>query len=141
MVEYDTAGRTILSGRADPGAAVTVAVNMHHVADTKADTEGEWKLTLGEEVPVGRYRLELTGRDADGGEAGDIALEMSRVPPSELGAGGALAVVPGNSLWHLARRSYGDGLRYVELYRANREKIDNPDRIYPGQVLALPDKS
>jgi nucleoid-associated protein YgaU len=66
---------------------------------------------------------------------------MRRAGPDEVGPGGALAVVPGNSLWHLARRSYGDGLRYVEIYRANREKIDNPDRIYPGQLLALPGKS
>jgi nucleoid-associated protein YgaU len=48
--------------------------------------------------------------------------------------------VPGNSLWHLAQHSYGDGLRYVEIYRANQRKIDNPDLIFPGQLLKLPEK-
>ena len=66
---------------------------------------------------------------------------MSRAAPDALGPNGAFAVMPGNNLWHLARHSYGDGLRYVEIYRANRAKVNDPDKIYPGQLLALPDKS
>jgi nucleoid-associated protein YgaU len=46
--------------------------------------------------------------------------------------------VPGNSLWRLARRSYGRGIRYVEIYQANRSQIRDPNLIYPGQVLAVP---
>ena len=47
-------------------------------------------------------------------------------------------VQPGNSLWRLARRSYGEGLRYTEIYEANKDQIRNPDLIYPGQVFVLP---
>jgi nucleoid-associated protein YgaU len=141
IVEYDPAGRTILSGRADPGTAVDVVINDGRIATARTDGNGEWTASLAAGVPVGRYSLRLLGHAPDGSEAGELAFEMRRAAPGELGPGGSFAVVPGNNLWHLARRSYGDGLRYVEIYRANRERIDNPDRIYPGQLLALPDKS
>ncbi len=49
-----------------------------------------------------------------------------------------VVVQPGNSLWRIARRSYGSGWDYTVIYEANREQIRNPDLIYPGQVFALP---
>jgi nucleoid-associated protein YgaU len=46
----------------------------------------------------------------------------------------------GDSLWHISRIAYGDGSRYALVYRANRERIRNPNLIYPGQTLVLPAK-
>lgn len=141
IVEFDPAGRTILSGRADPGVSIAVSVNDSRLATAKAGGNGEWSEALASGVPVGRFFLRLKGQAADGSDAGDVALEIRRASLAELGPGGAYAIVPGNNLWHLARRSYGDGLRYVEIYRANQAKIEDPNRIYPGQLLTLPDKS
>jgi nucleoid-associated protein YgaU len=47
-------------------------------------------------------------------------------------------VSPGDSLWRISRNTYGAGTRYAVVYRANRDQIRNPDRIYPGQVFVLP---
>lgn len=49
-------------------------------------------------------------------------------------------VGPGDSLWRLAAREtvYGDGRRWRELYEANRDRIRDADRIYPGQELVIP---
>jgi nucleoid-associated protein YgaU len=44
----------------------------------------------------------------------------------------------GDSLWRISRLTYGAGTRYPTIYRANREKIRNPDLIYPGQIFVLP---
>jgi nucleoid-associated protein YgaU len=44
----------------------------------------------------------------------------------------------GDSLWRLSRVTYGAGTRYAVIYRANREQIRNPNRIYPGQIFVLP---
>jgi nucleoid-associated protein YgaU len=49
-----------------------------------------------------------------------------------------IIVQPGNSLWRLAYRAYGKGLRYTTIFQANKEQIKNPDLIYPGQVFAMP---
>ena len=51
----------------------------------------------------------------------------------------ASAVVSrGDSLWRISRAAYGAGLRYAVIYKANRDQIRNPNRIYPGQIFALP---
>ncbi|MFN3953070.1 MAG: LysM peptidoglycan-binding domain-containing protein [Pararhodobacter sp.] len=50
-----------------------------------------------------------------------------------------LTVQPGHSLWRISREHYGEGVRYVQIFQANREQIRNPDLIYPGQVFVLPD--
>jgi nucleoid-associated protein YgaU len=47
-------------------------------------------------------------------------------------------VTRGDSLWRISRLTYGEGTRYALVYRANRDRIRNPDRIYPGQVFVLP---
>ena len=44
----------------------------------------------------------------------------------------------GDSLWRISRAAYGAGLRYAVIYKANRDQIRNPNRIYPGQTFALP---
>lgn len=44
----------------------------------------------------------------------------------------------GDSLWRIARRHLGKGKKWAAFYKANKDKIDNPDLIYPGQVLILP---
>lgn len=51
-----------------------------------------------------------------------------------------VTVQPGSSLWAIARDRYGEGLMYVRVFEANKEKIQNPDLIYPGQVFAVPEQ-
>jgi len=46
----------------------------------------------------------------------------------------------GDSLWRLSQTSYGAGMRYAIIYKANREQIRNPNLIYPGQVFVVPAK-
>ena len=55
-------------------------------------------------------------------------------------AGGETQVVvqPGNSLWRIARRTYGAGMRFTLLYEANKDQIRDPDLIYPGQLFVVP---
>jgi len=51
-----------------------------------------------------------------------------------------VTVQPGFTLWGIARENFGEGVMYVQVYEANRDKIRNPDLIYPGQVFAIPQK-
>ena len=46
----------------------------------------------------------------------------------------------GDSLWRISRITYGDGARYALVYQANRDRIRNPNLIYPGQTLVIPVK-
>lgn len=47
-------------------------------------------------------------------------------------------VVKGDCLYNIAKRFYGNGNDYNKIYSANRDKISNPNLIYPGQVLVIP---
>ena len=53
--------------------------------------------------------------------------------------GSNLVVVQrGDALWRIAYRSYGQGVRYVEIFRRNRDQISDPDLIYPNQIFVVP---
>ena len=49
-------------------------------------------------------------------------------------------VVKGDHLWGIAKKSehYGNAFAWPVIYQANREKIKNPDLIYPNQEFSIP---
>jgi nucleoid-associated protein YgaU len=47
-------------------------------------------------------------------------------------------VKKGDSLSKIAKRVYGDAQQWRKIHEANRDIIENPDLIHPGQVLKLP---
>jgi nucleoid-associated protein YgaU len=49
-----------------------------------------------------------------------------------------ITVQPGFTLWAIARDRFGDGVLYVQVFEANRDRISDPDLIFPGQVFTLP---
>lgn len=47
-------------------------------------------------------------------------------------------VEAGDSLSRIAKRHYGKSSKWRAIFEANRDQIDDPDLIHPGQVLRLP---
>jgi competence protein ComGC len=49
-------------------------------------------------------------------------------------------VVRGDCLWNIAKKKdyYGNGFAWPKIYKANRDKIKNPDLIYPKQTFTIP---
>lgn len=58
--------------------------------------------------------------------------------PGALAVAGVVTVQPGFTLWQIARENYGDGFQYVRVFQSNRDRIRDPDLIYPGQVFTVP---
>lgn len=82
--------------------------------------------------------------------AEDTASATSAAKPSQpakvaqaplTGTNSSVIIRKGDTLWQISRRVYGKGVRYTTIYLANREQINNPDRIMPGQVFGVPDKA
>jgi LysM domain len=49
-----------------------------------------------------------------------------------------ITVQPGFTLWGIAKATMGEGVMYVQVFEANKDKIKDPDLIYPGQVFSMP---
>jgi nucleoid-associated protein YgaU len=137
-VDYDEAGRATVGGRATPGTRMMVYLDNRPVGDSVAGADGRWSMTPAQPLSEGLHSLRVD--QVDGGSVlarveTPFSREAVRVPAD----GQELVIVqPGNSLWRIARRSYGAGLRYTVIYQANKEQIRDPDLIYPGQVFELP---
>ena len=54
-------------------------------------------------------------------------------------AGRTYTVQSGDTLWKIATEMYGSGGKYMKIFEANTDILENPDRIKPGQVLQIPD--
>lgn len=51
---------------------------------------------------------------------------------------GTYVVKSGDTLWAIAKKYYGNGSQYTKIFNANKDKIKNPNLIYPGQKLTIP---
>ncbi len=60
--------------------------------------------------------------------------ERQGTPP----AAKTYTVAKGDCLWAIAKKQLGNGSRWQEIYNLNKDKISNPNVIYPGQVFNLP---
>lgn len=47
-------------------------------------------------------------------------------------------VEKGETLWAISARHLGNGAKYNDIFEANKPMLKNPDAIYPGQVLRIP---
>ena len=64
--------------------------------------------------------------------------DTSRQPTTGKAATNTYTVKSGDTLSAIARREYGDAAQWRRIYEANRDQIDNPDLIHPGQELKIP---
>ena len=53
--------------------------------------------------------------------------------------GKTYTVQSGDTLWKIAEQMYGNGSGYMKIYEANTDLLEHPDRIFPGQILKIPD--
>ena len=150
-IDYDDSGTVIFSGRAEPGRAVQMFISGALVSEanpdgkaflgeTAAGAGGRWSLTAPNIAP-GIYTLYVIQLDEERRPAYALELPFERARPEDIDLrDGNVVVQPGNSLWRIARRVYGSGFQYTIIYAANADQIRDPDLIYPGQILALPEE-
>jgi nucleoid-associated protein YgaU len=128
-------------GVASGGVTVTGKMADEALVKVALQSNGRWSSRItGAPFATGdRQSLEIYLQDDEGTILAQTKLNVSQ---SQLSAGldGSLMVVvhKGDALWRIAYRSYGEGVRYVDIFRRNADKIDDPDLIYPNQIFAVP---
>ena len=51
-----------------------------------------------------------------------------------------IIVQKGDALWNIAYQRLGLGNRYIDIVKLNKDKIKDPDLIYPKQLFIIPNK-
>lgn len=147
-ISYSSGGSVTLAGRGIGGGAgaVRIYVDNRQVTTAPVAPDGNWRAEL-PDVDTGVYTLRVDQVDPDGEVVSRFETPFQREDPETLaevaqegGEGASVVTVqPGYTLWGIARRSYGRGILYVQVFNANRDLIRDPNLIYPGQVFAVPD--
>ena len=81
----------------------------------------------------------------------DLTVDATAAPPPQAmaavaaaGAGSSAGtrtytVAAGDSLSKIAKNFYGNASQYMKIFEANKDKLSDPDKIKPGQVLVIPE--
>jgi nucleoid-associated protein YgaU len=167
-IDYDEQGNIVFSGKAPAGAPVRFYVDNAVVGETNADASGHWVYKGTSAVAVGTHTLRADALDAKGAVVSRaetpfmredaskvIAAETAPQPAAPAAAETTVAeapaippvieirrivIQPGGNLWRVSRKVYGKGRLYTLIFEANRDQIKNPNRVYPGQILAAPEQ-
>jgi nucleoid-associated protein YgaU len=151
-ITYEPSGDVILRGRAigqGGDGFVQVYINNAPVSRLPIDANGTWRGDL-PDVKTGVYNLRIDEIDAAGDVVSRIETPFLREDPADVIAAMAndvanpnftvatRTVQPGATLWAIAEERYGSGILYLKVFEANRDRIRDPDLIYPGQVFTVP---
>lgn len=144
-IRYDQDGEVHISGRGTDTAFVRVYLDNSPVTTSRIQDDGVWRVQL-PAVDTGTYTLRVDQVNDQGQVLARVESPFLREDPEVLAALAAgagpvaeITVQPGHTLWAISKTRYGDGVQYVKIFNANKDRIRNPDLIYPGQIFALPD--
>lgn len=149
-ITYDEAGEVLIAGRALGQGSVQVYLDNQPITTTLINEQGDWRTDL-PDVDTGVYTLRIDEVSAEGDVVSRIETPFQREEPEDVAAVFAeevkddafevavRTVQPGSTLWAIAREEFGEGVMYVAVFEANKDRIRNPDLIYPGQVFLIPE--
>jgi nucleoid-associated protein YgaU len=141
-IDYTQDGRAMLSGHTLPDSDLLLYLDNALLGTAKADGSGRWTFVPEQKAPAGDHQLRVDLVDGTGKVQSRVQVPFSQPDFSTLTLkDDSVIVQPGNSLWRIARRTYGDGVQYTVIYEANKDHIRDPDLIYPGQIFELPKKA
>jgi nucleoid-associated protein YgaU len=140
-IDYTQDGRAMLSGHSLPNGDLFIYLDNNSLGTAKGDDSGRWTFIPETKAPTGPHELRVDMVDGNGKVIARVKVPFSQPDFSAVAVKDDTVIVqPGNSLWRLARRTYGNGVMYTVIYEANKNQISDPDLIYPGQIFELPAK-
>ena len=134
-----SAGKKIFSGGKAEAATPEPEALKQELADLGLDSSGVEIKVEGDKVVVEgnavsaemKEKIILAVGNVDG--VAEVEAEVSEGPEPVFHT-----VVKGDNLSAIAKKTLGNANRYTEIFEANRPMLSHPDKIYPGQVLRIP---
>lgn len=133
--------KLFIKGRSSGGVAVQGMLNGRMFVADYDSVSGDWTATVhldwlsGKE---GSLVSHLLSQDNEIIISRQLGFNLEQL---DIGRDGSEMVIieKGDMLWRIAYRTYGDGIRYLDIVNRNRDRIADPDLIYPAQIFALPE--
>jgi len=161
-VDYEvtgsSAGSVSMTGTSDPGATIKIYHDGKLLTTVRADRAGIWSVVAEKTLGTGEHNFRAEQINAATGEPSAqamVAIERLVPKPPQVAAAESTAsaqvkadhgqrakdiytVKRGDTLWAIAKRYFGSGLRYPAIFEDNRESIHDPDLIHPKQEVKVP---
>jgi LysM repeat protein len=111
-----------------------------HVQDNKLFIKGTAPSDSAKDTVWNQIKLVDPNYDSD--LTADISVDSSRAVGAAAGGGQGTGqtyeVKPGDNLSKISKQFYGDANEYMRIFYANRDKLNDPDKIQIGQRLVIP---
>ncbi|QTN35337.1 LysM peptidoglycan-binding domain-containing protein [Cognatishimia activa] len=148
-ISYSDLGEVQVAGTSPSGDFVRIYLDNELSSTARIAQSGLWELKLPDVAP-GVYTLRVDQVSDAGEVVSRVETPFKREPSEKLVEATqeidikkvlAVTVQPGMTLWAISKENYGDGRLYVQVFEANKDRIRNPDLIYPGQVFTVPEQN
>jgi len=139
-LSWKTNGELVIDGVSRGGVRVVATAAGRSFAEAAVAEGGAWRMTG--KVDAGRASrvMSFALHDGEGSIVATYELPVATRDLSQGLDGSKLVIVQqGDALWRIAYRSYGEGIKYVDIVRRNAAAIDDPDLIFPNQIFAIPE--
>ena len=139
-VSFSQDGSLSIQGIANYGSNIEFFINKN-LSSIFLKSKPEWIFNSSYKLDYGMHKLVANLKSQDNIILDSITLPFMR---SEMPLGALpdnfVLIKPGDMLWTISYKVYGNPLKYIEIYEENRDQISNPDLIFPGQVFSIPKK-
>jgi nucleoid-associated protein YgaU len=141
-IVWRDASHILISGTARGGVRVAVNDAKGQFGEALVLADGAWQVAGGLDMDIAvnhlrfalfddanqiiaRYDLPVKARDLAKGQDGSPLVVVNK----------------GDMLWRIAYHQLGEGVKYVDIVRRNKQDIADPDLIFPKQIFAVPQSS
>ena len=139
-ITHDTkVGQLVLSGRAHNGVQINAGFTGKETSSTKI-INNEWTLSIPGKLIAGKQKVFAVLLGKDGKVLSENSIVISGKTIQNANGKTFVVVQKGDALWNIAYQRLGVGNRYIDIVKLNKNKITNPDLIYPKQLFIIPNQ-
>jgi nucleoid-associated protein YgaU len=138
---YDTKiGQLTLSGVAHSGVQVNAGFSGQETSSTKIAND-EWSLPIPGKLISGKQKVFAVLLGKNGQTLSKNSISISGKAIQNANGKTFVIIQKGDALWNIAYDRLGLGNRYIDIVKLNKDKINNPDLIYPKQLFVIPNQT
>jgi nucleoid-associated protein YgaU len=131
-------GKRLFGGAEDPAERIKAHIEASNpgIEGLQVSFEdGKVKLSGNAQDPAAMEKAVLMAGNVEGVAEVDASAVTAPVQAQQVEY---YIIQKGDTLWAIAKKYLGSGSRHAEIFEANREVIQDPNLIFPGQKIRIP---